>query len=157
MKRAILAAAVLAGVAQAAAAETVSGPQALALATIVAENAYAVSAPDKALLKAYLNGQADAPHRRGAVITVSADTVQCRVSNVDITSVSCDIGFGWLKSELNGRPAHELSASLADAGIPPDGAAGSVYRSISHLSCTIETDAVADRGGGGATCRFSIN
>ena len=45
------------------------------------------------LLKAYLNGQANAPHRRGTVITVTADTVQCRVSNVDITSASCDIGL----------------------------------------------------------------
>ena len=35
-----------------------------------------------------------------------------------------------------------------------DGAAGSVFEAVSHLSCTIKVGEVKERGGGGADCSF---
>jgi len=58
-------------------------------------------------------------------ISVDADSVVCRVSNVDITSRGCDLSFGSRKRTLTGREANELGATTAVAGVPSQEAAGS--------------------------------
>jgi hypothetical protein len=40
------------------------------------------------------------------------------------------------------------------AGIPADGAAGSVSESLSKLSCTLDPAEIKQKAGGGASCSF---
>ena len=154
MKRIVAAAIVVIAAGQAAYAGSASGNSALALAALVSERSPLVAPPEKFLLQQYLSGRADAPHRRGAAIAVVADSVQCRASNVDITAHSCDLTFRGVHVRFDGRAAHELYATLAGAGVEPDGAAGSIYEAVTNLNCRITPDEVAARAGGGAQCRF---
>ena len=87
-------------------------------------------------------------------ITIKADSIVCRAGNIDITQRSCELTFGQKKVTLSGRKAHELFATLAEAGVRPDGAAGTIRESLSRLSCTIDPNEVKQKAGGGATCNF---
>jgi hypothetical protein len=40
------------------------------------------------------------------------------------------------------------------AGIPADGAAGSVFESLSKLTCTLDPAEIKQKAGGGADCSF---
>jgi hypothetical protein len=40
------------------------------------------------------------------------------------------------------------------AGIPADGAAGSVFESLSKLNCTLDPAEIRKKAGGGADCSF---
>ncbi len=101
-----------------------------------------------------LAGNLDFSFPANQKITVRADAVSCRSSNVDITSRSCELTFGAKRVTLKGRQAHELFAIIAQAGVPPEGAAGRIYESISHLVCMIDPNEVKQRAGGGAACSF---
>ena len=87
-------------------------------------------------------------------ISVDAESVICRVSNVDITSRSCELNFGARKRTLTGREANEVGATMAAAGIPSEGAAGSSIESVSKLRCTIDPNEIMQKAGGGAQCNF---
>ena len=87
-------------------------------------------------------------------IVVKADNIVCRASNVDITEHSCALTFGHRTVNLKGRGAHELYATIDEVGVPPDGAAGSVFESLSNLNCTIDPNEIAQKAGGGASCTF---
>jgi hypothetical protein len=87
-------------------------------------------------------------------ISVDADAVVCRVSNVDITSRSCELTFGSRKRTLTGREANEIGATAAVAGVPSEGAAGSSIESFSKLRCTIDPNEIMKKAGGGAECSF---
>lgn len=139
----------------AAIAGSAQGPGALALATLVAERAPQIGLLDKHLLTAYLDGRANTPHAKGKKIVVKAEAIDCRASNVDITSHACDLTFGAKKIALAGRRAHELYATLAEVGVVPDGAAGTIHEAVTNLDCTIDADAVQEKAGGGAVCAFS--
>ena len=53
------------------------------------------------------------------------------------------------------RVAHRHAPpTLALAGVPSDGAAGSIFESLSKLSCTLDPKAIKDKAGGGADCSF---
>lgn len=132
-----------------------NGPNALALAAIVAELSPQASAADKRLLALYFNGHADAPHAKGRTLGIKADAIDCRASNVDITDRSCELTFGEKKVGLRGRKANELYATLAENGVPADGAAGSIHESIADMDCQIDADEVAEKAGGGARCAFN--
>ncbi|WP_442755152.1 hypothetical protein ACNHKD_00375 [Methylocystis sp. JAN1] len=131
-----------------------TGPAALALAAIVGESAPLVHVQDKRLLAAYLNGYADAPHAKGERIAVKADAIDCRASNVDLTSHACTLTFGPRKVELSGRKAHELYATLIENGVAADGAAGTIHEAITALDCEVDAAEIAARAGGGARCAF---
>ncbi len=131
------------------------GNGALALAVIVAEHSPNIKASDKAVLAKFLNGQTNVPYPPNKKITVAADVVTCRASNVDITLHSCDLTFGAKKVATHGRKAHELYATLAEVGVPPDGAAGSIFEAVSNLDCTIDPTEVKQKAGGGAHCTFA--
>jgi len=88
-------------------------------------------------------------------ITVKADSITCRVSNVDITARSCDLVFASGKRALKGREANELYGTLAVAGVTAEGAAGSMIEGITNLECIIDPNVVKQKGGGGADCTFT--
>jgi len=90
----------------------------------------------------------------GEKITVSAESIDCKVSNVDITERSCAVAFSASNRELKGREAHELYATLVEAGVASDGAAGTIHETISHLLCAIDPNAIKQKDGSGAQCKF---
>jgi hypothetical protein len=132
---------------------TVSGSGALALAALVGAQSPTLSAPHKTALADMLNGNLGFPGKEK--ITVKADKVTCRASNVDISAHSCELDFGSAKRTLTGRAAHELYATLIEVGVPSDGAAGSVFESVTMLTCNVDVGAVKDKAGAGADCTFT--
>jgi hypothetical protein len=134
---------------------SVDGNGALAFAALVAEHSPSVQGRDKSILESFLAGRTNAPYPPKSKIIVAADAVTCRTSNVDITHHSCELTFGAKKVTINGRKAHELYATLAEIGVPPDGAAGSSFEALSKLDCTIDPDEVKQNAGGGAHCKYA--
>jgi hypothetical protein len=133
---------------------TASGPSALALAAVIAHHSPAVRAFDKRVIARLFRGNTNFGFTPNTKISVDAETVVCRVSNVDITSRSCELNFGARKRTLTGRDANEVGATMAAAGIPSEGAAGSSIESISKLRCTIDPNEIMQKAGGGAQCSF---
>jgi hypothetical protein len=156
MKLTILAAPVLslavAGATGATAASTsVTGSAALALAGVVAPYS-SLPAADKKAVAAFFKGDPNAPYAKKIIVT--ADKIVCRTSNVDITARSCELTFKITKRSLKGREANEIYATEAMAGVPSDGAAGSIFESLSKLSCTLDQKALKDKAGAGADCTY---
>jgi hypothetical protein len=131
---------------------TASGPSALALAGVVALYSPLLSSDEREAVSAFFVGQSGV--RYAKKISVTADKIVCRVSNVDITARSCELTFRGAKQTITGRRASEIFATEAMAGITPDGAAGSLTESLSKLSCTIDPAEIKQKAGGGATCAF---
>jgi hypothetical protein len=131
-----------------------TGPAALALASVVAEHSPLLSGRDRRVMRRMFDGHLNFSYPNNKKISVKADTVVCRTSNVDITRRSCDLTFGTHKRSLTGRRAHEVYATAAEAGIASEGAAGSIIESFSNLVCTIDPNEIKQRAGGGADCMF---
>jgi len=139
------------GGAPAAEAATVKGQAALALAAVV--SLYApLPAANKKAVAALFKGDTNFPY--AAKITVTADKLTCRTSNVDITARSCELKFKNTSKTLKGREANEVYATAAMAGIAPEGAAGSNIESLSKLNCTLEPKVLKEKAGGGAECSY---
>ncbi len=137
--------------ASAAAAASVTGASALALAGVVALYA-PLPAANKHAVAAFLKGDTNFPYK--GKISVTAEKIVCRTSNVDITARSCEVTFKTKKQTLNGREANELFATEAVAGIPLDGAAGSNFESLSKLNCTLDPAQLKQKANGGAECTY---
>jgi len=131
-----------------------SGPMALALAAVVAQHSPALSAQEKDALARLFNAEANLQFRPGQKISVTADDVVCRMSDVDIVDRSCELTFGANKITLKGRQANEASATASAAGVATEGAAGTIFTSFSHLACTIDPQEIMQKAGGGASCTF---
>jgi hypothetical protein len=131
-----------------------AGPTALALAAVIAQHSPAVRAFDRRVIARLFRGNTRFGFTPNTKISVDADSVVCRVSNVDITQRSCELTFGSRKRTLTGREANEISATAAAAGVPSEGAAGSSIESISKLRCTIDPNEIMQKAGGGANCNF---
>jgi hypothetical protein len=138
----------------AAAPMTINGPSALALAAIVASHSRALGVVDRVALSRLFAGRTNFGYPANRKITVSADSIDCKVSNVDITDRSCALVFGASNRTLKGREAHELYATLIEAGVASDGAAGTIHESLTHLICTIDPNAIKQKDGSGAECKF---
>ena len=136
-------------------ADSANGNGGLALAALVAENSPLVSGFNKIIMAKMLHGNLAFAYPAGQTIAVKADSVVCRASNVDISAHSCELKFGAVTHNLAGRRAHELYATIAEVGVAPDGAAGSVFEALNHLDCTIDPNAVKQKAGGGASCTFT--
>jgi hypothetical protein len=131
---------------------TVSGAAALALATVVVGYSPLVSSIDKHVIASLFDGN---PSRNAnGRIVVKADSIVCRTSNVDITERSCELTFGRRKRALTGRKANELNATAIQAGIPPEGAAGTIFESLAHLTCLIDLSEIKQKAGDGASCTY---
>lgn len=156
MKKLIISAVALAVVQSSASAApgSATGPNALALAAVIAQHSPAVRAFDKRVIARLFRGNTRFGFTPNTKISVDADSVVCRVSNVDITQRSCELTFGSRKRTLTGREANEVGATAAAAGVPSEGAAGSSIESISKLRCTIDPNEIMQKAGGGANCNF---
>ena len=142
---------VLLATTSAASAATITGQAALALAGVV--SLYApMPAANKKAVAALFKGDTNFPYT--AKITVTADKIVCRASNVDVTARSCELTFKNSTKALKGREANELYATEAMAGILTDGAAGSNFESLAKLSCTLDPKVLKQKGGGGAECSY---
>jgi hypothetical protein len=133
---------------------TATGPSALALAAVIAQHSPAVRALDKRVIARLFRGNTGFGFTPSTKIAVDVDSMTCRMSNVDITSRSCDLNFGSRKRVLTGREANEISATAAAAGISSEGAAGSTVESVSKLHCVIDPNEIMQKAGGGAQCSF---
>jgi hypothetical protein len=131
---------------------SVTGQAALALAGVVAPASHVLSMTEKEAVATLFAANSTIPYRKKIIVT--ADKIVCRVSNVDITARSCELTFGKTVKTINGRAANEVFATAAMAGIPSDGAAGSIFESVSKLSCTLDPQVIKDKAGGGAECSF---
>jgi hypothetical protein len=145
---------VLAAGPAAAAPMTVNGPGALALAAVVAPRSPMLGAQDRAILTRLFGGHTNFRYPAGRTILVSADKIDCSVSNVDIIDRSCELTFGTKSRTIRGRDANELDATLAMVAVPPDGAAGTIHEGAMQLLCTIDPNAIKQKDGSGATCKF---
>jgi hypothetical protein len=131
---------------------TASGPTALALAGVVALYSPLLTADEREAVSAFFVGQTGVRYTKKILVT--ADKIVCRVSNVDITARSCELTFKGAKQTISGRRASEIFATEAMAGIPADGAAGSVSESLSKLTCTLDPTEIRKKAGGGVDCSF---
>jgi hypothetical protein len=136
----------------AASAGTAAGSAALALAGVVATYSPLLSSAEKKAVAAFFAGNAGFPYKKK--IFVTADKIVCRISNVDITARSCELTFKKATHTIKGREANELYATEVFAGAPSDGAAGSIFESVSKLNCTLDPAGIKDKGGGGADCSY---
>jgi hypothetical protein len=134
-----------------AAAASVTGAAALALAGVVAPYAALPAANTKAVA-AFFKGDTNFPYKEK--ISVMAEKIVCRTSNVDITARSCEVTFKAKKQTLTGREANELFATLSAAGVASESAAGSNFESLSKLNCTLDPAQLKQKGGGGAECSY---
>jgi hypothetical protein len=132
-----------------------SGNSALALAALVGERSPALDAQEREALGHMLDGNLNFAFPADKKIILKADSLVCRASNVDISAHSCELAFGSRKFTRSGRAAHELYATLIEAGVAPEGAAGSMFAGISKLVCTIDPNTVKATAGGGADCTFA--
>ena len=135
-----------------AASATASGQTALALAGVVALYSPLLTSDEREAVSALFVGQSGGRYVKK--ITVTADKIVCRLSNADITARSCELTFKGAKQTITGRRANEIFATQAMAGIPADGAAGSVSESLAKLTCTIDPAEIRKKAGGGAECSF---
>lgn len=138
----------------AASAGSTGGHAALSLAEAVGLRSPAVSFAHKVILIKFRAGNTTFASSN-APFTFHAAAIDCRASNVDITHYSCSLTFGSSPIEFDGAPAQQLFATLIEAGVEGEGAAGTIHEGLSALSCTIDVGAVKDRGGAGATCTYS--
>src|SRR5262249_30283481 len=74
-----------------------TGPTASALEGEIAAHSPAVRAVDKRVIARLFRGNTSFGFTANKKISVDADSVVCRVSNVDITSRSCEFSFGSRK------------------------------------------------------------
>jgi hypothetical protein len=133
---------------------TATGPAAFALACVVAQHSPLLSAADKQVIAHLFSGASNFEAPANRTFSVTADSIVCRVSGVDITARVCELAFKSGKRTLRGRDANEIDATLAAAGVAPEGAAGSTIESVSKLVCTLDSNEIGQKAGGGAKCSF---
>jgi hypothetical protein len=133
---------------------TTDGPDALALAAVVADHSPLVRGFDERVLRRLFAGNTNFGFTPGRKISVTADSIECRTGHVDITTRTCDLTFSVGKRALRGRQANELSATATVAGAASEGATGSSTESFSKLKCTIDPNEIMQKAGGGAQCTF---
>src|ERR1051325_7329991 len=83
-----------------------AGPTAMALAAVIAQHSPAVRAFDRRVIARLFRGNTRFGFTPNTKISVDADSVVCRVSNVDITQRSCELTFRSRKRTLTGREAN---------------------------------------------------
>jgi hypothetical protein len=132
-----------------------SGATALAVAAVVAQYSPLLSAYEKRLIAGIFDGNVKAGDKRK--LSVTAESVTCRISNVAIAERGCELTFKKGKRTLKGREANEVYATLGSAGVVAEGAAGSMIEGVSKLNCTLDPAVIKDNSGGGADCSFGAD
>jgi hypothetical protein len=133
---------------------TASGPTALALAAVLAQQSPQIPPFNKRVIARLFRGNTNFGFVPNTKISVDADSVVCTTSNVDITMRGCELTFAHGKRSLTGPQANEISATALAAGAPSEGAAGSINENLSKLVCTLDPNEIMKKAGGGAQCTF---
>jgi hypothetical protein len=133
---------------------TASGPTALALAAVLAQQSPQVAPFNKRVIARLFHGDTNFGFAPNTKISVDADSVICTTSNVDITMRGCELTFAHGKRSLKGPRANEIGATALAAGATSEGAAGSMIENLSKLVCTIDPNEIMRKAGGGAQCTF---
>jgi hypothetical protein len=132
-----------------------AGHAALALGVIVGDDSPLLSWTHKEQLMRLLADHKLA-HGSHTPIVVKASSVVCQAGDVDLAAFSCTLTFGKATRTRTGRKANELFATLVEAGVPSDGAAGHVYEAVHVLECTLDPTKLAGKDGSGADCSFQV-
>jgi hypothetical protein len=132
---------------------TVSGPTALAVAAVVAQYSSVLNPGERKVIAGLFDGNIKMSYPI-KTLSVGADTVMCRISNVAIADRSCEIVFKKGKRSLKGRAANEVFATLASAGVTAQGAAGSMIENLTKLNCTLDLGKIRQNDGSGADCSW---
>lgn len=132
---------------------TVTGPTALAVAAVIAQYSPVLNPGERKVIAGLFDGNTRMSYPI-KTLSVGADTVMCRISNVAIADRSCEIAFQKGKRSLKGRAANEVYATLASAGVTAGGAAGSMMANISKLNCTLDLGKIRQSDGSGADCSW---
>jgi hypothetical protein len=135
---------------------TTGGHSAVALAGVVASYSPTLPLSEKVVMAKLFDGQ-DPAFPAGKKITITADSITCFAGDVSINTFNCDLTFGKGTMNVTGRKANEIYATLIEAGVPGDGAAGKIYEAVVQLSCTIDPNEIKQNSGGGASCSFTTN
>ena len=133
---------------------TASGPTALALAAVLAQQSPQIPPFNKRVIARLFRGNTNFGFVPNTKISVDADSVVCTTSNVDITMRGCELTFAHGKRSLTGPQANEISATALAAGATSEGAAGSINENLSKLVCTLDPNEIMKKAGGGAQCTF---
>jgi hypothetical protein len=149
----VLPLAILGQSAASAAPPTASGATALAVAAAIAQYSPVLNPGERKVIAGLFEGNTRMSYPLKK-LSVDADTVMCRISNVAIADRSCEITFKKGKRSLKGHAANEVYATLASAGITAEGAAGSMIENVSKLSCTLDLGEIKQNAGGGADCSW---
>jgi hypothetical protein len=88
-------------------------------------------------------------------IKTSADRIRCRMGDVDTTLHDCTLTFGHREITRAGRTGQLLLATLQQNGAQSDGAAGTIYYTVTDISCLVDATRVEMHEGVGATCTFT--
>ena len=132
---------------------TLTGPTALAVAAVVAQYSPVLNPGERKVIAGLFDGNTRMSYPLKK-LSVDADTVMCRISNVAIADRSCEITFKKGKRSLKGHAANEVYVTLSSAGITAEGAAGSMIENVSKLSCALDLGAIKQNAGGGADCSW---
>jgi hypothetical protein len=152
MKRLAVFAAALLVAATPASAASAGGHDALALGALIGLRSPVLTAHQRVHLALLLEDRA--AFVPPGPIVVAADVATCRAGDVDVAAFGCVLTFGPRTVNLAGRPAHELYATIVEAGVPGDGAAGTIFEALHSLSCTLDPAKLAQKDGSGADCTF---
>ena len=132
-----------------------SGATALAVAAVVAQYSPLLSVYEQRLIAGIFNGNVKSGDKKK--LSVTAESITCRISNVAIAERSCELTFKKGKRSLKGREANEIFATLGSAGVVAEGAAGSMIEGVTKLNCTLDPAVIKDNSGGGADCSFGTD
>jgi hypothetical protein len=140
---------------QNAAAATAGGNSGLALAAVVAGYSPLLGGYQKNVMALLFDGRQNFTFPAGHKIDVVAKSIVCKAGDVDITARSCALTFGASVVNISGRRANELYATMVEAGVPSDGAAGTIYEGLHGLACAIDPNQIKQNAGGGASCAYT--
>lgn len=138
------------------AANTIGNHSAVALAGVVAPFS-PLSPGKKAVMALLFNGLKPTFPQ----ITITAQSITCSAGDVSINTFNCALTFvngsGTINVNVTGRKAHEIFATLIEAGVPANGTAGKIFEALLQLSCTIDPNMIKQNTGAGASCSFTPN
>jgi hypothetical protein len=127
----------------------------LALAALVGAHWPLVTPEQKTLLVQALDGNVHSIPPNYPRLDIKADKVTCIGLAGDLTKHSCDINFPQNNAvTITGREAHELYATIGEAGVPMAPAAGMRYESMQNLSCIVDFETLRESRSG-ISCTFT--
>ncbi len=142
--------------APAASQRTLSGSDALALAALVSQYSPLIPKAAKRALSNLLDGKLNFRFPANKKIRVEADSINCRADTAELTSYTCNLKFANRIALVKGRKAHELLATLIEAGTASHNEESTLHHALDHVSCEITPSEIQRKAGGGSECRFEL-